>query len=116
MFSESIGSGRPIVFLPGWGGNNGEDQAVPEPVFADRPGWRRIYIDPPGTNHRPGDPGITDQDGMLDAIAETISQVLGSDQYAVAGTSAGGLHARGLIKRDPDRILGLLLRVPGVIA
>lgn len=115
MSYESFGSGRPIVFLPGWGGNNGETQAVHEPVFAHRSGWRRIYIDPPGTNNRPGDPSITDQDGMLDAIAEDIDEVVGGDQYAVAGTSAGGLHARGLIKRDPARILGLLLRVPGVI-
>ncbi|GAB3950321.1 alpha/beta hydrolase [Kribbella albertanoniae] len=116
MYYESFGSGRPIVFLPGWGGNNGEDQATHEPVFATRSGWRRIYIDPPGTNHRRGDPSITDQDGMLDAIAADIGEVVGSNQYAVAGTSAGGLHARGLIKRDPARILGLLLRVPGVIA
>jgi pimeloyl-ACP methyl ester carboxylesterase len=116
VFYESIGTGRPIVFLPGWGGNNGETQAAHEPVFADRSGWRRLYIDPPGTNGRPGDPSITDQDGMLDAIAGTITEVLGSDQYAVAGTSAGALHARGLIKRDPARVLGLLLRVPGVIA
>ncbi|WP_405060996.1 alpha/beta hydrolase [Kribbella sp. NBC_01505] len=115
MYYESIGTGRPIVFLPGWGGNNGETQAAHEPVFADRPGWRRIYVDPPGTNNRPGDPFITDQDGMLDAIADTITEVLGSDQYAVAGTSAGGLHARGLIKRDPDRVLGLMLRVPAVV-
>ena len=116
MFYESFGSGRPIVFLPGWGGNNGEDQAIHEPVFADRSGWRRIYLDPPGTNHRPGDPSITDQDGMLAAIAADVDEVVGSDQYAVVGTSAGGLHARGLIKRDPARVLGLLLRVPGVVA
>ncbi len=115
MFYESFGSGRPIVFLPGWGGNNGEDQATHEPVFADRSGWRRVYLDPPGTNHRPGDPSITDQDGMLAAIAEDVDEVVGSDQYAVVGTSAGGLHARGLIKRDPARVLGLLLRVPGVV-
>jgi len=116
VFYESFGSGRPIVFLPGWGGNNGEDRAIHEPVFAHRSGWRRIYVDPPGTNNRPGDPSITNQDGMLDAIAETIEAALGQEDYAVAGTSAGGLHARGLIKRDPARVLGLLLRVPGVVA
>ena len=118
MFYESFGSGRPIVFLPGWGWNNGEDQATHEPVFADRSGWRRVYVDPPGTNHRPGDPSILDQDGMLDAIVEAIEDALGGGRtrFALAGTSAGGLHARGLIKRDPGRILGLLLRVPGVIA
>ncbi|GAA0926803.1 alpha/beta hydrolase [Kribbella koreensis] len=115
-YYESFGEGRPIVFLPGWGGDNGESQAVHEPVFADRTGWRRIYVDPPGTNHRPGDPSIADQDGILDAIAETIAEALGDDTFALSGTSAGALHARGLVRRDPARVLGLLLRVPGVIA
>ncbi|WP_344115245.1 alpha/beta hydrolase [Kribbella alba] len=41
------------------------------------------------------------------------SGVTGS--FAIAGTSAGGLHARGIVRRDPARILGLLLRVPGVV-
>ncbi|GAA1722278.1 alpha/beta hydrolase [Kribbella yunnanensis] len=115
MYYESFGSGRPIIFLPCWGGDNGEARDIHEPVFADREGWRRIYVDPPGTNHRPGDPNITDQDGMLDAIAATIAEAVGDEPYAVAGTSAGGLHARGLIRRYPSRVLGLLLRVPGVV-
>ncbi|MFK4089878.1 alpha/beta fold hydrolase [Kribbella sp. NPDC020789] len=116
MDYESFGTGRPIVFLPGWGGNNGETRDTHEPVFADRTGWRRIYVDPPGTNGRPGDPAIIDQDGMLDAIAGTIAEALDdAEPFALAGTSAGGLHARGLIKRDPARVLGLLLRVPGVV-
>ena len=103
------------MFLPGWGGDNGEGRDTHEPVFEGRSGWRRIYIDPPGTGKSPSEPSIVDQDGMLDAIARTIDEVVGSDRFALAGTSAGGLHSRGLIKRDPSRILGLLLRVPGVV-
>jgi len=115
MYYESFGDGRPIVFLPGWGNANGEGRDVHEPVFEGRPGWRRIYIDPPGTGRTPASPSITDQDGMLDAIAATIAEVVGDERFALAGTSAGGLHARGIVKRDPTRILGLLLRVPGVV-
>ena len=33
MYYESFGAGRPIVFLPGWGGANGEGRYVHEPVF-----------------------------------------------------------------------------------
>jgi pimeloyl-ACP methyl ester carboxylesterase len=115
MYYESFGDGRPIIFLPGWGGANGEGRDVHEPVFEDRPGWRRIYIDPPGTGQSPADQSITDQDGMLAAILGLVDELIGDERFALAGTSAGGLHARGIVKRDPARVLGLLLRVPGIV-
>ncbi|MEU4604616.1 alpha/beta hydrolase [Kribbella sp. NPDC023972] len=115
MHYESFGHGRPIVFLPGWGGDAGEGRDIHEPVFEGRDGWRRIYVDPPGTGKSPAVPGITDQDGMLAAIASLIDEVAGSERFALAGTSAGALHSRGIVRRDPSRILGLLLRVPGII-
>jgi pimeloyl-ACP methyl ester carboxylesterase len=131
VYYESYGEGRPLVFLPGWGNANGEAQDVHEPVFEQHPGWRRIYLDPPGTGNTPSRPWIKDQDGMLDVIARVIDDLVGSGgsgatgsgvtgsgvtgSFAIAGTSAGGLHARGIVRRDPARILGLLLRVPGVV-
>jgi pimeloyl-ACP methyl ester carboxylesterase len=115
VYYESFGEGRPIVFLPGWGNADGEGRDVHEPVFTTHPGWRRIYIDPPGTGHTPSRPWIKNQDDMLDVLARTIDHVVGSEPFALAGTSAGGLHARGIVHRDPTRILGLLLRVPGVV-
>ena len=115
MYYESFGEGRPIIFLPGWGGDNGEGRDIHEPVFEGRPGWRRIYVDPPGTGKSPADPSITDQDGMLAAILTLIDDLVGDERFALAGTSAGALHGRGIVKRDPSRVLGLLLRVPGIV-
>jgi pimeloyl-ACP methyl ester carboxylesterase len=115
MYYESFGDGRPIIFLPGWGGDNGEGRDIHEPVFAGRPGWRRIYVDPPGTGKSAADPSIEDQDGMLAAILMLVDELVGDERFAVAGTSAGALHGRGIVKRDPSRILGLLLRVPGIV-
>jgi pimeloyl-ACP methyl ester carboxylesterase len=115
MYYESFGEGRPIIFLPGWGGDNGEGRDIHEPVFEGRPGWRRIYVDPPGTGKSPADPSITDQDGMLAAILALIDELVGDERFALAGTSAGALHGRGIVKRDRSRVLGLLLRVPGIV-
>ena len=115
MYYESFGEGRPIIFLPGWGGDNGEGRDIHEPLFERRPGWRRIYVDPPGTGKSPADPSITDQDGMLAAILALIDELVGDERFALAGTSAGALHGRGIVKRDPSRVLGLLLRVPGIV-
>ncbi|MBP2350705.1 pimeloyl-ACP methyl ester carboxylesterase [Kribbella aluminosa] len=72
-------------------------------------------MDPPGTGKSPADASITDQDGMLSSIAGLITSIAGDESFALAGTSAGGLHARGIVKRDPPRVLGLLLRAPGVV-
>jgi pimeloyl-ACP methyl ester carboxylesterase len=115
VYYESFGDGRPIIFLPGWGGDNGEGRDIHEPVFERRTGWRRIYVDPPGTGKTPADPAIIDQDGMLAAIAVLIDEVVGTERFALAGTSAGALHCRGIVKRDPARALGLLLRVPAIV-
>ncbi|WP_405068435.1 alpha/beta hydrolase [Kribbella sp. NBC_01510] len=115
MYYESFGEGRPIIFLPGWGGDNGEGRDIHEPVFERRRGWRRIYVDPPGTGKSPADPSITDQDGMLAAILTLIDELVCDERFALAGTSAGALHGRGIVKRDPPRVLGLLLRVPGIV-
>ncbi|GAA1139629.1 alpha/beta hydrolase [Kribbella jejuensis] len=115
MYYESFGAGRPIFFLPSWGGDAGEGRDLHEPVFERRTGWRRIYVDPPGTGKSPADPTITNQDGMVSAIAALISEVAGAEPFALAGTSAGALHARGILKRNPAQVLGLLLRAPGIV-
>jgi pimeloyl-ACP methyl ester carboxylesterase len=115
VYYESFGDGRPIFFLPSWGGDAGEGRDVHEPIFEARAGWRRIYVDPPGTGKSPADPSITNQDGMLSSIAGLIGAVAADEPFALAGTSAGALHARGIIKRDPSRVLGLLLRAPGIV-
>jgi len=115
MYYECFGEGRPIIFLPGWGGDNGEGRDIHEPVFEHRAGWQRIYVDPPGTGMSPAVPSIKDQDGMLAAIVELVDELVGDKRFALAGTSAGALHSRGIVKRDPSRVLGLLLRVPGIV-
>ena len=116
VYYESYGEGRPVVFLPGWGNANSEGRDIHEPAFENHSGWRRIYIDPPGTGNTPSRDWIKDQDDMLDVLARVTDDLAGGEPFALAGTSAGGLHARGIIHRDPTRILGLLLRVPGVVA
>jgi pimeloyl-ACP methyl ester carboxylesterase len=115
VYYETFGAGRPIFFLPSWGGDAGEGRDVHEPIFQRRPGWRRIYVDPPGTGRSPAVPSITDQDGMLSAIADLVDELAGGEPFALVGTSAGGLHARGIVRRDPSRVLGLLLRAPGIV-
>lgn len=112
---EEYGEGRPVVFLHGWGGSLRAEAADFEPVFRERAGWRRLYLDLPGAPGTPAPDWITDQDGMLEAVLRFLDRVLPGERLVLAGTSAGGYLARGVLLRRFDQVDGLLLRVPGVV-
>ena len=109
---EEIGEGRPLVIVPGWP----DEWRVPadylEPVFEDRTGWRRIYLDLPGRGQTRGEPWITTNDQVLAIVLDVLDRVIGSARFAIAGHSAGAYLARGVLHERPDRVDGLLQVVP----
>lgn len=106
------GAGQPIVALPWFGLDGGVTALAFEPVFAESAGWRRIYVDLPGTGRSA--PVAPNSDAVLDAVCETVESVLGALPYLLAGCSYGGYLASGLARRDPERVEGLLLVCAGV--
>ncbi len=106
------GEGRPVVVLPWFGVDGSFAAAAVEPVFADIDGWRRWYVDLPGTGESP--PVDPSSDAGLDALEETVSATLGLAPFHLAGCSYGGYLAAGLVRRIPDRVRGLLLVCSGV--
>lgn len=54
-------------------------------------------------------------DGMLEALVRFVAGRFGDGRFALAGTSAGGYLARGLLARMPRSIDGMLLRAPLVV-
>lgn len=113
---KEFGSGRPIILLHGWNLDHECEVADFEPIFADRPGWRRLYLDMPGHGRSPSAERVRDMDGVLQVILEFIDAVIPGQRIAVAGTSAGALPARGVVYRRPDQVAGLLIRMPLIIA
>ncbi|HEY7048380.1 MAG TPA: alpha/beta hydrolase [Jatrophihabitantaceae bacterium] len=112
LATRSFGEGRPIVLLP-WFGLDGAVTAMAfEPAFADRAGWRRIYLDLPGTGDSP--PVAANSDAVLDALAETVHELVGGAPCLLAGCSYGGYLAAGLVRRRSTQIAGLLLVCAGV--
>ena len=109
---EAFGSGTPIVLLHGWTVDHGFDVGDYEPIFSRREGWQRIYPDLPGHGRTPSASWITHMDDMLDVILRFIDAVIPGQRFVLAGTSAGGHLARGVLHRRPAEIDGLLLRVP----
>ncbi len=82
-----------------------------EPVFESRSGWRRIYVDLPGMGRTPAQDAIRSLDDMADAVASGIDALVPGERFALAGQSFGGYIARGVVRRMPDRVLGLMLWV-----
>jgi pimeloyl-ACP methyl ester carboxylesterase len=87
-----------------------------EPVFAGRPGWRRIYLDLPGMGRTVAPPSIASTDDVFAVVRAAVRALIPSGKYAVCGESYGGFLARGLAADDPARVTGLALVCPMVVA
>lgn len=112
---EQIGAGQPLVFLHGWSLDHRYELIEYEPIFQARTGWQRIYLDLPGMGQTIAPPWLTNLDQMLEIVLMFIDHVLPNQRFAIAGTSAGGYLARGVVYHKTALVDGVLLRVPLVI-
>jgi len=113
---EALGEGRPIVMLHGWSVDHRHMVSDMEPLFRQRDGWKRIYLDLPGHGTTPGKDWITNQDRMLDVVLDFIDSLIPGQRFVVAGASAGAYLARGVVRHRSASIDGLLLTVPLIVA
>jgi pimeloyl-ACP methyl ester carboxylesterase len=113
---ESFGEGRPIIMLHGWSVDHRHMVSDMEPIYRQRNGWKRIYLDLPGHGQTPAKDWITNQDKMLDVVLEFIDNLIPRQRFVVAGTSAGAYLARGVVHHRSASIDGLLLTVPLIVA
>jgi pimeloyl-ACP methyl ester carboxylesterase len=104
------GEGFPVVMLHGFSPDHRLMTGCMEPVFADRPGWRRIYLDLPGMGRTKGADWITGSDDMLAVVERVVERLIPAGApFLVAGESYGGYLARGLLTRQAHRMAGMLL-------
>jgi pimeloyl-ACP methyl ester carboxylesterase len=113
---ELLGEGRPIIMLHGWGCDHRYMVSDMEPLFRQRDGWKRIYLDLPGHGRSPGKDWITNQDKILDVVLDFIDNIIPGQRFVVAGSSAGAYLARGVVHHRLASIDGLLLTVPLIVA
>ena len=107
----SYGDGVPVLALHGWTPDHRLMTGCLEPIFAELPGYRRLYPDLPGMGESPaGD--IDSSDGILAAVRAFIDEQIGTEPFIVIGESYGGYLARGLVAERPEQILGLGLVCP----
>ena len=116
FYYESYGEGTPIVFIHGFGIDHHAPKGTMEPVFKNRPGWKRIYFDMPGMGQTKASGKIENTDDMLEAIIAFINKLIPSGNFLIGGMSYGGLLARGVIYRMPERVDGAILLVPVTVS
>ena len=111
---EVHGEGRPLLLLHGWPLDRRFMSGVFEPLFENRPGWRRVYPDLPGMGDTGALPGVTTQDQVLDIVVEFARRTAGQESFAAVGLSYGGLLAQGLTQRLGESMSGMAAIVPSM--
>jgi len=103
------GSGTPVLGLHGGGVDHHEMAGSLEPLFADRPGYQRIYPDLPGMGRTPAPETVNSSDDILQILLGLIDTVIGGQPFLVVGHSYGGYLARAIANRRPSQVAGLAL-------
>ncbi|MER7439935.1 alpha/beta fold hydrolase [Micromonospora avicenniae] len=106
------GAGTPVLALHGWTPDHRLMLGCLEPVFAARPGYRRLYPDLPGMGASPAPPEIAGSDDVLATVQDLVDDLLGDTPFLLVGESYGGYLARALTRSRPGQVLGLALICP----
>ena len=114
VYYEEFGTGIPILMLHGKPVDHRWLAATFEPLFQDRPGWRRIYPDLPGQGRTPGTDSINTVDDILDLLLEFIQALAPGQRFVVGGLSYGGYLARGIVYKLGTMLDGVALWIPQV--
>jgi pimeloyl-ACP methyl ester carboxylesterase len=113
---EVYGEGRPIIMIHGYYPDHRLMTGCFEPIFQDRNEYRRIYIDLPGMGKTNSEEWIKNSDIMLDIVVDFIDSIIPKEKFLLVGESYGGYLARGIIYKMKDKVDGLLLLCPCIIA
>lgn len=116
IYYEAYGEGTTLLAIHGYGIDHHVMIGCMEPIFKDRPGYRRIYIDLPGMGKTKAPDWLTSSDQVLDVIMRFVDKVMPGSNFLVAGESYGGYLARGLVYKMPERLDGVLLICPVMVA
>lgn len=106
-----------VLLLHGFSCDHRMMTAAFEPVFEERHGWRRLYLDLPGHGRSGATAQVDSTDAVLAILAKAIATLVPEGPLLVAGDSYGGYLAQGLVADQPDvGVAGVCLVAPAAIA
>lgn len=113
---EIIGDGIPVLMLHGFYADHKLMKGCMEPILKDRDKYKRIYLDLPGMGKSTGGEWIKNSDEILDIVLAFIDEVIPNEEFLLVGESYGGYLSLGLLHKIMEKIKGLLLICPCVVA
>ncbi|WP_026476824.1 alpha/beta fold hydrolase [Alkaliphilus transvaalensis] len=111
---EVIGNGTPIIMLNGYFNDLIAWKSCMELILKNRPNYKRIYLDYPGTGKSNVSNSIKTWNNLLECILEFIEHVIPGENFIIVGHSVGAFLARGILKRKFEHIDGIMLTCPVV--
>lgn len=111
-----IGKVKPIIMIHGYAADHILMSSCMEPIFDVNSNYKRIYLDLPGMGDSQSAEWIDCSDKMLHVVIEFIQKLIPNENFLLAGQSYGGYISRGIVYKMMDRVEGLLLICPVIIA
>ncbi|WP_216827342.1 alpha/beta fold hydrolase [Alkalihalobacterium elongatum] len=108
LYYEIEGSGHPILILHAMGTDHRSMKKWLEPVFKEKQGFQRVYVDLPWHGQSICK-DIESTEGIRLLLSAFISKFLGNQTLSIIGHSFGGYIAQGFIS---DKLEGLCLLAP----
>jgi pimeloyl-ACP methyl ester carboxylesterase len=116
IYYEIHGEGTPILMLHGFYPDHRSMKGCLEPIFVKQPGWKRIYLDLPGMGQTKGQNWLDSSDKMLQVVLEFVEHVIPHQSFLIVGDSYGAYLARGIVYKQADRVDGICLVCPCIVA
>jgi len=114
IYYEVVGEGKPILMLHGFPLDHQMMKGCMEPIFKRRQGWKRIYFDLPGMGKSKVSENVKNTDDIIDTVLAFIKEVIGDENFVVAGESYGGMMARAIIYHQPEKVDGMFIFCPAI--
>ncbi len=97
IFYEVCGEGFPIIILHSMGTDHRSMKAWLEPIFKNKSGYQRVYIDLPAHGRSEIDENLKSTDDILSNILEFIDKLIPKMSFSLIGHSYGGYLAQGIL-------------------
>lgn len=114
LYYEVVGEGKPVLLLHGLACDMNLMKGCMEPVFKNRSGYKRIYVDLPGMGQSDAHFDFATADKIIEVLS-AFSEERIEENFLLVGESYGGYLCRGLLGRQLDRVDGFMLICPVVV-
>ena len=112
---ECVGTGIPMLMLHGGYLDHRHMMDEMEPAFVGHDNWMRVYLDLPDHGMTGSSDQVKNFDDILGAVIQFADLVFPSERFAVAGMSAGGHLARGLVKKRGHVLIGVTMNATAFV-